>query len=142
MKNSQNSLSYFQLQTHAEEEEEEETKRKLRCLKTNRRIYIYINIYFFCVFSENKIAFHLLITASKVPPKGTGLISQGLRGRNLHYCFSTNEFSAALCLPPVHPLGCSRQQANLCLSLFFFSSYLSKGLSCIHFKQTNRTSPE
>lgn len=45
-------------------------------------------------------------------------------------------------LPPVHRLGCSRQQANLCLSLFFSSSYLSKGLSCIHFKQTNRTSPE
>lgn len=90
--------------------------------------YIYIYKYiFFCVFSENKIAFHLLITASKVPPKGTGLISQGLRGRNPHYCFSTNEFSAALCLPPVHPLGCYRQQANLCLSLFFSLPTWAKG---------------
>lgn len=56
MKNSQNSLSYFQLQTHAEEEEEEETKRKLRCLKTSRRIYIYKYI-FFAFFQKIKLPF-------------------------------------------------------------------------------------
>lgn len=96
--------------------------------------------FFFFSNIFRKIAFHLLITAGKVPPKVTGLILQGLWGSKTCTTVSSpmNFQSEGAVRSATRPfiLSAARQQANLCLGLFFFfSPYLSKGLSCIHFNQ-------
>lgn len=106
---------------------------------------------FSVLFLKVKLPFACWLPSAMPQQKGEGgLISQGLRGRNPppppttapRFARELISNAAALALPAAR--SSSQLLVNgliLCLSLLF-SSDLSEGLSCIHFKQTNRTSPE
>lgn len=65
--------------------------------------------------------FHLLIAVSSVPPRGRGLISQGLHSQKPHNCFPS-PFACRLFI-----LSAARQQANFQASAFCSFPTSAKG---------------